>query len=89
LCGVNILEQMNLPKDNLNEDIPMDKSRTKLTSSGEIEELEELLKQKREEKEHMDRKYKPIVQFVTHAIKEDNLDYKLVLQLIADQFEDE
>jgi hypothetical protein len=58
----------------------------KLTISGEIRQLEEILRQKKEEKECMDLKYQPIVQFVVQSIKEDNLNYKFILELICAEF---
>jgi hypothetical protein len=60
--------------------------RLKLTISGEIRQLEEILRQKKEEKECMDLKYQPIVQFVVQSIKEDNLNYKFILELICAEF---
>jgi hypothetical protein len=65
---------------------PEEKTRANLTSSGEIQQLEELLKKKKEEKQLMDHKYRPIVEIATEAIKKDNLNYKLVIELIAAQF---
>jgi hypothetical protein len=62
-------------------------SRAKLTTSGEIAELETLLEKKRSEMSIIHTKYNPIVDFVAEAIEKDELDYKLVLSLLSDRFE--
>ncbi len=62
---------------------PEEPARSKLTSSGEIKQLEELLSQKKKAKEDMDLKYRPIVQIVVDAIAKDNLNYELVLELLT------
>jgi hypothetical protein len=61
--------------------------RSDLTNSGEIQQLEELLRKKREEKELMDRKYRPLIEDVTKAIDKDSLNYELVLELLSAHYE--
>ena len=58
-----------------------------LTDLDDIEQLEDLLKKKKEQKALIESKYHPIIQFTIKAIEEDKLDYRVVLQLLKSHFE--
>jgi hypothetical protein len=58
----------------------------KLTSSGEITELEVLLKKKKKEKFLIETQYEPLVDFIAQEIARLSLDYKLVLFLVEEHF---
>jgi hypothetical protein len=57
----------------------------KLISSGEITDLEALLK-KKEEKLLIEIQYKPLVDFIAQEIERLSLNYKLVLFLVEEYF---
>ncbi len=65
---------------------PEEKTQAKLTNFDEIQQLKELFKQKKEKKELMEQKYKPIIKNVTETTKKNNLNYKLVVELLMAQF---
>jgi hypothetical protein len=53
--------------------VEKNESCTKLTSSGEIAELEALLEAKKEQKREMEMKYEPIVDYVVQEVQRKNL----------------
>jgi hypothetical protein len=58
----------------------------KLTSSGEIAELEALLEKKKEKKFLIETQYKPLVDFTAQKIERLSLNYKLILFLVEEHF---
>ncbi len=59
---------------------------SKLTSFDKIRKLESKMETKKR-KELLDTKYKPLIQLVSSATQKDKLDHRLVLQLLAAEFE--
>ena len=58
-----------------------------LTSSGEIEKMEKELQALKDRKNDITFKYKPLIQIITDWIEEENLDHRLVLQMVQKHFE--
>ena len=53
-----------------------------LIKDDEIEKLEELLRKKKADKEFIETKYMPLVEFICDVIKEEELDFKVVTKLV-------
>ncbi len=60
--------------------------RTILISSGELKEKKSELSQLPQRKKEMDTKYKLLVQKIIEDIENDDLEHKIVIQLICAHF---
>ena len=68
--------------------IPSQEEDIKLVKDEEINELKELLKKKKAEKELIESKYMPLVAFICDVIKEENIDPKVLFKLVLSSLEE-